>query len=275
VIGGVAPDTATTELTTGFDDDAEKVQVAPERRRGDQRAQTAPLRQRSPSTFGSPHGWELARRQRRTTALASPRPSRLSYPRLGKPVLDRVGAVIIGLAALPIATLIALVIRVTLGSPVLYVQERVGQHGRRFRMYKFRTMRMDRRRDQRPFPGPDRRVRHKTAADPRHTAVGMFLRQRSLDEIPQLWNVLLGQMSLVGPRPELPSVVAGYGPWQHERHLCRPGITGLWQVSARNNGDGTLMCEHTEVDLQYLRVLSLRTDLAILRKTFGVLGGGE
>jgi lipopolysaccharide/colanic/teichoic acid biosynthesis glycosyltransferase len=193
---------------------------------------------------------------------------------LGKPVLDRLGAVIIGLAALPIAALIALVVRVTLGSPVLYVRERVGQHGRRFWMFKFRTMRTDQRREQRPFSGPDRRVRHKTATDPRHTGVGMFLRRRSLDEIPQLLNVVLGHMSLVGPRPELPSVVAGYGPWQHERHLCKPGVTGLWQVSARNTDDGSLMCEHTEVDLEYLRVMSLRTDLAILWKTLGVLGGG-
>jgi lipopolysaccharide/colanic/teichoic acid biosynthesis glycosyltransferase len=247
----------------------------PRRANAGLRVKAVPLREQSPSTFGSPHGWELVRPEPSRTGLATSRPSRLSYPRLGKPVLDRVGAVIIGLVALPITVLIALVIRLTLGSPVLYVQERVGRHGKRFRMYKFRTMRTDRRRDQRPFPGPDRRVRHKTATDPRHTTVGMFLRRRSLDEIPQLWNVLLGHMSLVGPRPELPSVVAGYGPWQHQRHLCKPGITGLWQVSARNNGDGSLMCEHTEFDLEYLRVMSLRSDLAILWKTFGVLGGGE
>ena len=194
---------------------------------------------------------------------------------LGKPLLDRIGALLLCAVALPIVAIIAVVIRMMMGSPVLYIQERVGWQGKRFRMYKFRTMRLDQRREQRPFPGVDRRVRHKTLEDPRHTAVGRFLRRRSLDELPQLWNVVLGDMSLVGPRPELPSVVARYEPWQHDRHLCKPGLTGLWQISARNNGDGSLMCEHTEIDLEYLRAISLRTDLMILRKTLGVLGGGE
>ncbi len=220
---------------------------------------------------------QLARLERLQTTSVARRslPGRLAYQRLGKPVLDRIGGVILAALTLPLVAIIALVIRVTLGSPVLYVQERIGQHGERFRMYKFRTMRLDRRRGQRPFPGVDRRMRHKTAEDPRHTAVGRFLRRRSLDELPQLWNVALGDMSLVGPRPELPSIVAQYGQWQHQRHLSKPGVTGLWQVSARNSGDGSLMCEHTHVDLEYLQAVSLRTDLAILRRTLGVLGGGE
>ncbi len=272
MVGGVVADTEKAKPTGGAGQDL--VASPPDRARH---------RGTTPVPFRAPRGgrWRgserLARLERAsgTAAATTPLPERGWYLRLGKPVLDRVGAVILGVVTLPIAAIVALVIRVTLGSSVLYVQERVGQHGRRFRMYKFRTMRVDRRRQQRPFPGADRRVRHKTPEDPRHTTVGRFLRRSSLDELPQLWNVALGHMSLVGPRPELPSVVAEYGPWQHARHIFKPGITGLWQISTRNIGDGSLMCEHTEVDLEYLRVVSLRTDLAILCRTLGVLRGGE
>lgn len=206
-----------------------------------------------------------------TTEVAERLPGSVTYRRLGKPLFDRIGALILSVVTLPIVVIIAIVIRVTLGPDVLYNQDRVGQNGRLFRMYKFRTMRTDRRRGRRFHLGVDRRVRHKTTQDPRHTAVGRFLRRRSLDELPQLWNVALGDMSLVGPRPELPHVVDRYEWWQHRRHLVKPGLTGLWQISARNHD--SLMCEHTEIDLEYLRAVSFRTDLTILCKTLGVFGG--
>ncbi len=267
MVGAVTTDSETTRVTGG------EVGGAPDQRAG-KRLTAAPLGSKMPESARVDRLMRVDRLQTNAVAGRPPRKG-VDYERLGKPVLDRVGAVALGVVTLPVIAIIAIIIRLTLGSPVFYIQERVGQHGKRFRMYKFRTMRFDRRRKERPFGGRDRRVRHKTGEDPRHTAVGRFLRRRSLDELPQLWNVVLGDMSLVGPRPELPSVVSGYGRWQHERHLCKPGLTGLWQVSTRNNGDGSLMCEHTEVDLNYMRAVSLRMDVWILCKTLSVLGGGE
>jgi lipopolysaccharide/colanic/teichoic acid biosynthesis glycosyltransferase len=95
--------------------------------------------------------------------------------------------------------------------------------------------------------------------------VGRLLRKLSLDELPQLFNVLRGEMSLVGPRPELPHIVANYEPWLHQRHLVKPGMTGLWQVSQRQ--PGVLMHETGEADIEYVRRISLRTDLGILLRT--------
>ena len=107
---------------------------------------------------------------------------------------------------LPLIAVVAVAVRVSLGSPVFFRQRRVGRDDRVFDVYKFRTMGQDRRREQAPVP-QDRRQTHKSEADPRHTGVGRFLRKWSLDELPQLWNVVRGDMSLVGPRPELVEIV--------------------------------------------------------------------
>lgn len=193
------------------------------------------------------------------------------YERAWKPVLDRAGGVILTVMALPLMLWIALKIWATMGSPVLLRQRRVGLSGRPFTMYKFRTMVPDRRCHQQPFAGPERRKVHKSPDDPRITNVGRFLRKWSLDELPQLFNVVRGDMSLVGPRPELVEVVeTHYEPWQHRRHQVKPGITGLWQISERDNG---LMYQHTELDLAYLDRLSLLTDLKILLLTVPVALG--
>jgi lipopolysaccharide/colanic/teichoic acid biosynthesis glycosyltransferase len=189
---------------------------------------------------------------------------RSSYERLVKPVVDRCAGVILGIVAVPLFLVLAAAIRVKLGKGVIYKQQRVGRHGVPFTMYKFRTMTPDRRQAVRPFNGPDRRVCHKRADDPRHTPLGRFLRCSSLDELPQLWNVIRGDMSLVGPRPELPHIVERYQPWQHERHEVKPGITGFWQLSGRAGG---LAYEGVELDIDYLRALSLRTDLSVLLRT--------
>ncbi len=180
-----------------------------------------------------------------------------------KPVVDRVAGAVLLVVATPLLAAAAAAVWATMGRPVVFVQERVGRHGRRFTMYKFRTMRPDRRRAPQPV-GDDRRKTHKSADDPRLTPVGAFLRRWSLDELPQLWNVVNGTMSLVGPRPELPEIVATYEPWQHARHAVKPGLTGLWQVSAR--GD-QMMHEATGLDLEYLERLSFRTDARILLHT--------
>ncbi len=191
------------------------------------------------------------------------------YVDLVKPVFDRVVGLLIFVVLLPVTAIVALIVRLSLGSPVLFRQRRVGLDGREFEVLKFRTMgpdrrlRPDRRRGARQG-SDDRRKTHKTTADPRHTDVGRFLRRWSLDELPQLWNIIRGDMSLVGPRPELVGVVARYEPWQHQRHFVKPGLTGLWQVSKRGTGPMHL---HTDVDLEYIREIGLLTDLKILLKT--------
>lgn len=153
-------------------------------------------------------------------------------------------------ASLPVQAGVAAVVAVAHGRPVLFVQERPGLHGRIFRMRKFRTMRAAR------FPDePD--------AD-RLTRLGTFLRSTSLDELPELWNVLVGDMSLVGPRPLLVEYLGRYSPRQARRHEVRPGITGLAQVSGRN---GLTWDEQLELDVRYVEDLSLRADLSILWRT--------
>jgi lipopolysaccharide/colanic/teichoic acid biosynthesis glycosyltransferase len=183
------------------------------------------------------------------------------YERYLKPVIDRLGALILLVVAAPLVMAASLAILGTMGRPVFLRQYRVGRHGRVFPLYKFRTMTPDRRRDQVPFDGNDRRRTHKHPGDPRITPVGRFLRTWSLDELPQLWNVFTGDMSLVGPRPELIDIVSRYETWQHRRHAVKPGITCTWQVSER--GD-TPLHEATEIDLEYVDQISLAHDVKLL-----------
>src|SRR2546423_826684 len=110
---------------------------------------------------------------------------------------------------------------------------------------------------------------HKCPQDPRHTRMGRLRRKRSLDELPQLVNVFGGEMSLIGPRPGLPEIVRLYEPWQHARHLVKPGLTGLWQVTER--GNGTLMWQSTGPDIEYVERISFRTDVSILLRTLPAL----
>jgi lipopolysaccharide/colanic/teichoic acid biosynthesis glycosyltransferase len=187
-----------------------------------------------------------------------------AYRRWVKPAIDRTVAAVLLLAVLPVLATIAIVLRVRLGRGVLFRQQRIGLAGRPFTVYKFRTMLPDRRQDRLGFVGVDRRLTHKTMADPRHTRVGQFLRKWSLDELPQLVNVLRGEMSLVGPRPELPQVVARYEPWEHARHAVRPGLTGFWQTTARRDGP---MQDFTHLDLEYVRTISFSTDVRLLLAT--------
>jgi lipopolysaccharide/colanic/teichoic acid biosynthesis glycosyltransferase len=189
-----------------------------------------------------------------------------AYERYGKPLLDHAVAGVLLVLCLPLLALTAVAVSCSVGSPILLRQARVGRHGRTFHMLKFRTMLPDRRgRRSAAFHGPDRRRTHKSADDPRHTRVGRWLRKLSLDELPQLCNVLRGDMSLVGPRPEMVEIVMQYKSWQHARHAVKPGLTGLWQVTERPNG--RLMHECTEIDLAYIERLSARADLAIALRT--------
>ena len=168
----------------------------------------------------------------------------------------------------PLFLIIALLVRFSSGSPVLFRQKRVGEGGQTFNMYKFRTM----------VNGSDKfdperydERNHKVADDPRVTRIGRFLRKTSLDELPQLYNVLRGDMSMVGPRPELPWIVATYQPWQLERLAVPQGITGWWQINGRSKNPMHL---NVEFDVYYVRNHSLTLDLLILLRTpFVVLLG--
>lgn len=181
-----------------------------------------------------------------------------------KPVLDRVIGLLLLVLAVPVLAVIALFVVLAIGRPIFYSQTRIGHNGEPFRLHKFRTMLPDRRRSQNGFGGKDRRSNHKSPEDPRHTGIGRYLRSSRLDELPQLWNVVKGDMSLVGPRPEVPSEVAKYEDWQHRRHVVKPGITGLWQISEQN---GKPMRECTELDLEYLERIGFFEDMGILLRT--------
>ena len=192
----------------------------------------------------------------------------------GQSVLKRTFDLVVGgLAAvvlLPLFLLIALTIAATSRGPVIYRQERVGRRGQRFPMYKFRTMVMgadamvDQLRPQNQAGGPLFKIRD----DPRVTGIGRWIRRWSLDELPQLWNVLRGDMSLVGPRPPLPEEVKAYRDWHLDRLEVRPGLTGLWQVSGRSD---LSFDDYVRLDLFYIENWSLAYDLFILLKTVPVV----
>ena len=168
---------------------------------------------------------------------------------------------------------IALMIKMTSKGPVLFRQERVGMNGRRFTFYKFRSMVIDAERRKaelahlNEMDGPVFKIKN----DPRITRVGRFIRKFSLDELPQMWNVFRGDMSLVGPRPPVPSEVEKYESWARRRLSVRPGITCLWQVSGRNHIN---FQQWMELDLAYIDNWTLGLDFKILLKTVpAVLGG--
>jgi lipopolysaccharide/colanic/teichoic acid biosynthesis glycosyltransferase len=188
--------------------------------------------------------------------------------------LDIVGSALGLLVLSPVLLAIALAVKLTSVGPVLYVSERVGRDGRPFRMAKFRSMvhGAHHRRDHHDHlnihdSGPIFKIRD----DPRVTAVGRVLRRCSLDELPQLWNVLKGDMSLVGPRPPLPEEFLHYGPREAARLDVRPGITCIWQVSGRSDLDFETW---VDMDLEYIRAWSLLLDVRLLGRTLvAVLSG--
>jgi exopolysaccharide biosynthesis polyprenyl glycosylphosphotransferase len=177
--------------------------------------------------------------------------------------------------ASPLLIAVAIVIRATSEGPALFRQVRIGKDGRPFVMYKFRSMHVDaeaRLTELRALNDHGNGVLFKMRDDPRITRVGRFLRRHSLDELPQLFNVLSGQMSLVGPRPPLPSEVARYDREVHRRLLVRPGLTGLWQVSGRSDLDWD---ETVRLDLYYVENWSVALDTEILWKTVSAVLQGS
>ena len=179
-----------------------------------------------------------------------------------KRVLDFIIALIGLIVASPILLVVALLVRLKLGSPILFRQQRVGLDGEIFEMVKFRTMKDAT--DPQGNPLPD---------EERLTSFGNFLRKSSLDELPELWNVLKGDMSLVGPRPLLVEYLPLYSKEQMKRHHVRPGITGYAQVNGRNNISWT---KKFELDVYYVKHYSLALDLKILWQTVAkVLGQAD
>lgn len=186
-------------------------------------------------------------------AAPLPQPPRTFYARRGKRYLDVALGSLLLAASASVQAVVAVLVRSTLGRPVLFVQKRPGLHGTPMSMVKFRTMRNAT--DQRGRPLPDSQ---------RLTRVGRALRASSLDELPELLNVVRGDLSLVGPRPLLMEYLDHYSPRQRQRHSVRPGITGLAQVSGRN----TLSWEaRFELDLEYVQNVSFRLDARIALRT--------
>lgn len=186
--------------------------------------------------------------------------------RLTKRIFDLVVGGFVTLFLLPVMGLIALAIKLDSRGPVIFRQQRVGENGRLFPMYKFRSMISGAEKLQAEVTEVNGNgdIIHKKVNDPRITRIGRFLRNTSLDELPQLFNVLKGDMSLVGPRPELPWLVNQYQPWQRRRFAVPQGMTGWWQVNGRAE---RLMHLHTEDDIYYIQNYSLWMDIYILLKT--------
>jgi exopolysaccharide biosynthesis polyprenyl glycosylphosphotransferase len=180
---------------------------------------------------------------------------------------DRLLALVLLLFLLPLFGVVAIAIRASSPGPVFFRQDRVGLYGRPFRIWKFRTMGVDAPALQAALEAENMTdgVMFKLKADPRVTRVGGFLRRSSIDELPQLLNVVLGQMSLVGPRPLPVRDVERFDPWHHVRHRVLPGITGLWQISGRSTIEE--FSDAARLDLYYIDYWSLNLDLEILIET--------
>ena len=201
-------------------------------------------------------------------------PALNEYQRMVKRAFDLVVGIPLLLLVMPIMGLIALAIKLDTPGPAIFIQRRVGENGRIFWMYKFRSMVKDA--DQRLAEvirhDENGNIIHKTPNDPRVTRVGRYLRRISFDELPNLFNVIRGEMSLVGPRPELPVLVEQYEPWQRQRFAVPQGMTGWWQVNGRSDKPMHL---HTEDDIYYVQHYSIFLDIKILLKTVWVTLRGK
>jgi lipopolysaccharide/colanic/teichoic acid biosynthesis glycosyltransferase len=206
-----------------------------------------------------------------TTDIALARPSLASLS--AKRALDLGVTLAVLLLLWPVLLILALAVAMTSRGPVFFCQTRVGLNGVPFRMIKFRSMYADAEARRAALVAQSDRegICLKLRHDPRVTPVGRFIRRWSLDELPQLFNVLTGEMSLVGPRPALPEEVAAYPEHAHLRHRVKPGLTGVWQVSGRAD---VSFDDMIDMDIAYARTAGIRRDLAILFLTIpAVLSG--
>ncbi|WP_206051743.1 sugar transferase [Nocardioides ferulae] len=208
----------------------------------------------------------------RLLPLAPTRPN--GWVRAAKCLVDRVLGALLLVVVLPVLVVLAVAVRWDSPGPAFFVQTRVGRDGRPFRMLKLRTMRHDAERLRQVLDGANEAdgVLFKIREDPRVTRLGRLLRRTSLDELPQLVNVVRGDMSLVGPRPALPDEVARYDDRTRRRLAVRPGLTGLWQVNGRADLDWE---RSVELDLHYTDNISIAGDLAICLRTMRAVLGGK
>lgn len=197
-----------------------------------------------------------------------------SFYEVIKRVIDVVCSFVGVLVLSPLFIVIAIIIKFTSKGPVFFSQKRVGRDGKEFKMYKFRSMVVnaeelkEKLAAQNEMSGP----MFKMKDDPRVTKVGKFIRKTSIDELPQLLNVLKGDMSLVGPRPSLPKEVAQFEDWMYRRLEVKPGLTCYWQVSGRNNIDFE---DWMKLDIRYVKERNLWIDIKLIFKTVGVLFGDK
>lgn len=197
-----------------------------------------------------------------------------SFYEVIKRLIDVVCSFLGVLVLSPLFIIIAIIIKTTSKGPVFFSQKRVGKNGKEFDMYKFRSMVVnaeelkEKLAAQNEMSGP----MFKMKDDPRVTKVGKFIRKTSIDELPQLWNVLKGNMSLVGPRPSLPKEVAQFEKWMYRRLEVKPGLTCYWQVSGRNNIDFE---DWMKLDIRYVEERNLWIDIKLIFKTVGVLFGDK
>ncbi|MFR9239394.1 MAG: sugar transferase [Clostridium baratii] len=191
-----------------------------------------------------------------------------------KRAIDISGAFLGLLLLSPIILLVSILIKLDSKGPILFSQNRVGKDKKIFKMYKFRSMVLNaeelksKLKEQNEMSGP----MFKMKEDPRVTKIGKFIRKTSIDELPQLINVIKGEMSLVGPRPSLPKEVKQFEPWMMERFQVKPGLTCYWQVSGRNNIDFE---DWMKLDIKYVRERNTLTDIKLIFKTVFVLFGDE
>ena len=193
---------------------------------------------------------------------------------ISKRAIDIIGAGSGLLLLSPVIAIVACAVKFTSKGPIFFSQKRVGKNGKIFEMYKFRSMVVnaeelkEKLAHQNEMSGP----MFKMKDDPRVTKVGKFIRKTSLDELPQLWNVLKGDMSLVGPRPSLPKEVKQFENWMYKRLTVKPGLTCYWQVSGRNNIDFE---DWMKLDISYVEDRNLWIDIKLIFKTVGVLFGDK
>lgn len=191
-----------------------------------------------------------------------------------KRIIDIIGAGLGLILLSPIIAIVACAVKFTSKGPVFFSQKRVGKNGELFEMYKFRSMVVNAEElkenleEQNEMSGPMFKIKD----DPRITKVGKFIRKTSIDELPQLWNVLKGDMSLVGPRPSLPKEVEQFDNWMFKRLSVRPGLTCYWQVSGRNNIDFE---DWMKLDVKYVDERNIWIDIKLIFKTVFVLFGDK
>lgn len=191
-----------------------------------------------------------------------------------KRIIDIMGA-LMGLILLsPLLLIVGILIKAESKGPIIFSQDRIGKNGKTFRMYKLRSMVANAEElkgtlmKENEMSGPMFKIKY----DPRVTKIGRFIRKTSIDELPQLFNVLKGDMSLVGPRPSLPNEVLEFEPWMNKRLMVKPGLTCYWQVMGRNNID---FQQWMLLDIKYVETRSIIVDIKLIIKTFFVLFGDK